>query len=322
MLAPGAETVKYLDHLVRTAYHSGMPPDISLDRAAWPFPPQYAELPDGRLHYVDVGHGPTVVFVHGTPTWAFEWRHLIASLAGTHRILALDHLGFGLSSRPPGADSCPEAHARRFRAFMAQQVGDRPIALAVHDFGGPIALDWAVDHASQLTSLTVLNSWMWSFDDDPVMRRRARLVHGALGRLLYRHANASLRLIMPSAYGDRRRLTRAVHAQYLRLFPDADSREQVLCALARSLIDSATFFDTLWRRRAALATTPLAVIWGMRDSAFGPAILQRWRMAFPHAVITEIADAGHWPHEEQPDATSAALRDALLRSVDTGRPAE
>lgn len=60
----------------------------------------------------------------------------------------------------------------------------------------------------------------------------------------------------------------------------------------------------------------------MRDSAFGPAILERWRTAFPHAVITEIADAGHWPHEEQPDATCAALRHALLRSVDTGRPAE
>lgn len=285
-----------------------------LDRAAWPFPPQSVDLPDGRLHYVDVGRGPIIVFVHGTPTWAFEWRHIVAALSTSHRVIALDHLGFGLSSRPKHADYSPEAHARRFRAVMAQLVGTESVSLVVHDFGGPIALDWALDHASQLTSVTVINSWMWSFADDPVMMSRARMVHGVVGRLLYRHLNASLRLIMPAAYGNRRRLTRDVHAQYLRLFPDADSRELVLYALARSLTDSGPFFDTLWTRREALVDTRLSVIWGMRDSAFGPPILARWREAFPRADVIEIPDAGHWPHEEQPDATLAALRRAALHT--------
>jgi haloalkane dehalogenase len=45
----------------------------------------------------------------------------------------------------------------------------------------------------------------------------------------------------------------------------------------------------------------------MRDSAFGPAILERWLEAFPHAAVTRLEDAGHWPHEEQPEAFIAAL---------------
>jgi haloalkane dehalogenase len=290
------------------------------DAATWPYPPQTLALPDGHLHYVEAGDGPPVVFVHGTPTWAYEWRHLLRALASSHRVIALDHLGFGRSARPRDADYRPEGHARRFREFMARHVGDTPVALVLHDFGGPIALDWALDHAAQLTSLTVVNSWMWSFDDDPPMRRRARMVHGAVGRFLYRRMNASLRLIMPSAYADRRRLTAAIHAQYLHVFPDADSRERVLFALARSLTDSGPFFESLWQRRSALDAVPLSVIWGMRDTAFGPAYLERWRQAFPHATVTELADAGHWPHEEQPDATITALRRALASSATTTPP--
>ena len=282
-----------------------------LDRSQWPWTGRRCPLPDGTLHYVDEGQGQTVVLVHGTPTWGFEWRHVIADLSRRHRVVVPDHLGFGLSDRPADADYRPEAHAARFAAFMERVVGSEPVSLVVHDFGGPIALAWALAHPDRVRTLTVVNSWMWSFEDDPVMRRRAAMVDGALGRLLYRYANASLRLIMPSAYADRRRLTRDIHRQYLAVFPDADTRERVLFTLARALLGSSAFYADLWARRAALAGVDLSFIWGMRDSAFGPSLLDRWIDAFPQARVTRIADAGHWPHEEQPGAVIAALREAM-----------
>lgn len=260
---------------------------------------------------MDEGQGHGVVLVHGTPTWGFEWRHVIADLSRSHRVVVPDHLGFGLSERPAGADYRPEAHAARFATFMDMVAGPEPVSLVVHDFGGPIALAWAVAHPDRVRTLTVVNSWMWSFEDDPVMRRRAAMVRGTMGRLLYRHANASLRLIMPSAYADRRRLTRDVHRQYLAAFPDADGRERVLFVLAKALLGSSAFYADLWSRRAALADVDLSFIWGMRDSAFRPSILDRWLEAFPQARVTRIADAGHWPHEEQPEAVIAALRAAM-----------
>jgi haloalkane dehalogenase len=190
-------------------------------------------------------------------------------------------------------------------------VPDGAITLVVHDYGGPIALDWALDHPDRLRHLVVVNSWMWPFDDDPTMRRRAALAGGALGRFLYRRFNASQRLIMPSAYGDRRRLTPAIHRQYLEVFPDADSRERVLFALAQALLGSGAFYRGLWERRHRLAGVPLTVIWGMRDSAFQPPILDRWLATFPHARPVRIAEAGHWPHEEAPEAVVDALRRVL-----------
>lgn len=282
-----------------------------VDRTQWPWPAHWCAVPEGRLHYVDEGKGPTVVLAHGTPTWAFEWRHVIAALAPSLRVVAPDHLGFGLSDRPPGGDYRPEAHAARFAAFVDATAGPDPVSLVVHDFGGPIALPWVLAHPERVRSLTVVNSWMWSFEDDTVMRRRAALASGWLGRLLYRRANASLRLIMPSAYGDRRRLTPAIHRQYLEVFPDPDSRQRVLFALAQALLGSSAFYADLWARRQALQGLPLSLVWGMRDSAFGPSILARWVEAFPHAVVTRVDDAGHWPHEEQPEKVVAALRAAI-----------
>jgi haloalkane dehalogenase len=266
---------------------------------------------DGRLHYVDEGTGPLVVLVHGTPTWSFEWRHVIAALRHTHRVVALDHLGFGRSDRPHDAAYTPEAHALRFARFMQQVVGDHAVTLVVHDFGGPIAFDWALDHAAQLTRVVVVNSFLWSFADDAGMLRRARMVHGALGKWLYRRLNASLRLIMPSAWGNKRLLSRDVHARYQAVFPDADSRERVLYALALSLIDSAPFFERLRARARALAAVPMTVLWGLADSAFEPHQLAKWRALFPHAQVTTFDGVGHWPHEEAPAAFVAALSAAL-----------
>ena len=214
----------------------------------------------------------------------------------------------GCSDRPADAGYAPEDHARRFRAIIEHVAPSGQFSLVVHDFGGPIALDWALDHVDRLTRLVVVNSWMWSFENDLSMRRKAAMIRGAVGRWLYRRLNASQRLIMPSAYGDRRRLTPAIHQQYLRVFPDPDSRERVLFALAQSMLGSSAFFDGLWQRRARLASVPVHLLWGMRDSAFPPSILERWQRALPHARTTAFASAGHWPHEEEPDAFVRALQ--------------
>jgi haloalkane dehalogenase len=288
-----------------------MTPPSWLDRAAWPYAPHVHDLGGARLHYVDEGAGAPVVLVHGTPTWSFEWRHVIAGLRGEARLIAPDHLGFGLSDRPAGAGYRPEDHAARFRAFMDAVCPQGPLTLVVHDFGGPIALDWALDHPERLAHLVVVNSWMWAFDDDPSMRRKARLAGTPLFRWMYRRLNASQRLIMPSAYADKRRLTPAIHCQYLELFPDADSRERVLFALAQSLLGSSAFFDGLWRRRERLAGVDAHIVWGTRDSAFPPAMLARWQQAVPHACVTRIDDAGHWPHEEAPEDVIHTLRRIL-----------
>ncbi len=73
-----------------------------VDRVGYPFRSRILELAVGRVHYVDEGQGEPLLFVHGTPTWSYEWRHLIRALAPGRRCVALDLVGFGLSAPASG----------------------------------------------------------------------------------------------------------------------------------------------------------------------------------------------------------------------------
>jgi haloalkane dehalogenase len=153
-----------------------------------------------------------------------------------------------------------------------------------------------------------MNSWAWPLDDDPKMARGARFIGGRLGRFLYRYANASLRLIMPSAYGDKRKLTNEIHRRYLDVFRDRDARVLVLHTLAKALLASRDHYQSLLDRLGELTRIPVLIVWGMKDSAFQPYQLERWRSLVPHATVVKVEGAGHWPHEEEPGAVVRALQ--------------
>jgi len=277
------------------------------------------QLAEGRIHCVDQGVGPPVLFVHGTPTWSYEWRHVIKALAPRNRCIALDLLGFGLSDRPRDFAYTPEAHANVVKR-VADALELDQFALVVHDFGGPIALPLALEGRHRISRLVVINSWMWSFRDDRQMQQQGRIGGGRLGRFLYRRANLSLRGLLPYAYGDRRKLTPAIHRAYLDRFPDAWSRGAVLWPLARAINSSADYYDSLWERRDRLARLPVLLIWGMKDRAFPPYMLDRWRGAAPHARVVEVPEAGHWPHEEEPAVVSRAIAEFLTSAPATDPP--
>ena len=289
-----------------TAHEDAMLP-AWLDRAAYPFASHVVALNPGRMHYVDEGHGPTILLVHGTPTWSFEYRHLIRALAGRARVIAPDHFGFGLSDRPAHFAYTPDAHAAALREFV-ERLDLRDITLVVHDYGGPIGLPLALDADSRVSRVVLLNTWMWPFDGDPDMQKKGRIAGGALGRWMYEHLNVSLRVVMPSAYGDRRKLTPAIRRQYLEVFTDKAARVQVLHALARALNGSRDYYARLWQDAGTLTRFPTLIVWGLKDSAFKPHQLAKWRALLPQATVVELRDAGHWPHEEEPEAVIQALK--------------
>ncbi|HEY1086076.1 MAG TPA: alpha/beta fold hydrolase [Archangium sp.] len=277
-----------------------------LDRAEYPWTPKLVDVgAEGRLAVVDVGTGPTLLFSHGTPTWSFDWRHLVKALSATHRCVLVDHLGFGLSERPLGADYSPEGHARRFSSLVDRLGLDR-FTLVIHDFGGPFALPAVLEKPERLEKLVVFNTFFWSMQEDPRERRLSGLGGSGLFRWLYRHVNLSLTVIAPSAWGDAPR-PKSLWRHYTALFEDKDAREQVLFALAKSMRGSTAHFEQLWAERERVQV-PVLLVWGMKDSAFPPSALARCQRAWPHAKTLELPTAGHWPHEEQPAAVLEGLR--------------
>lgn len=285
-----------------------------LDSKQFPFVGRFLQTRHGRVHYVDEGprDGEVVLLVHGTPSWSFEYRHLIPVLARTRRVIAVDHLGFGLSERPMDFPYTPEAHTEVLREVI-DGLGLTRFALAVHDYGGPIALPVAVGLPSRISSLVVMNTWFWSLETDREFLRLARFAASFVGRFLYRWFNASLRLIMPSAYADRRKLTPRIHGQYLGAFRSRDDRVRVLWTLARSLVTSSPSFGRIWDERARLGSIPTLIVWGLGDGALKPYMLERVRAALPHARVETLSGVGHWPQEEAPEEVARLLDGFLPR---------
>lgn len=281
-----------------------------LDRNQWPWEPRFVDVGPGRMHYIDVGHGPTVLFVHGTPTWGFEYRHLIAALSKTHRCIAMDHLGFGFSDRPRDFAYTPEAHARNLATFTDKLRLDS-FSLVAHDYGGPISFPLAVQPGGRVERLVIFNTWAWSFEDDWRMRFLSAAVGTRLGRFLYRHANLELRVVLPAAWADRSKLTPSLYAHYASLFPDAWSRGAVLWPLGGALIQSSAHYRQIWEAREAFRRIPTLIMWGMKDPVFGLKQLRRWQEVIPDARVLELAGAGHWPHEEAPGEVIQAVAQHL-----------
>jgi len=247
-----------------------------LDTHAYPFEHRWFTLVSGaRVHYVDEGSGPTLLFVHGTPTWSFEWREQIKALAPRFRCVALDLVGMGLSDRPADFAYTPEAHAAALSEFV-NGLDLHAFTLIVHDFGGPIALPLALENPSRVTRLVALNTFGWSLDDDPDIRRPASVLGGTVGRWLYKYANLSLRVIMPSAFADRSKLTPDIHKQYSMVFQTAQERGTVLHAFARALLGSSPFCRDIGERLDALRRIAVLIIWGTKDPAFRETQLDRW----------------------------------------------
>jgi len=277
-----------------------------LDRELYPFALGRFDTPHGTMSYVDEGTGPVILFVHGTPSWSFEWRAVIAALSATHRCVAPDHLGFGLSDKPANAPLSPSDHAERLRALVCA-LDLRDVTLVVHDFGGPIGLPLALEMPDRIARVVVLNTWMWSTADEPSAAKLHRVICGIVGRILYRWLNASPRLLLPATFADRKRLTKRIHRQYITPFGRRAEREGPY-ALARALFGAADYYASLWRRRHELSADMLTVVWGERDPALTTHHLQRWVDAYPGARVVRVADAGHSVAEERPDILIDVLR--------------
>src|SRR3954469_20822429 len=69
----------------------------------YPFQSHFFQRNNLRLHYIDEGpkDAPPIVLLHGNPTWSYFYRRLISALSSTHRCIAPDHIGMGLSDKPP-----------------------------------------------------------------------------------------------------------------------------------------------------------------------------------------------------------------------------
>lgn len=102
------------------------------------------------------GHGPPLVFLHGTPFSSFVWRRIAPLFEVDHEIVLIDLAGYGQSAMREGQDVSLARQGRMFAAFLADQALARPDVVA-HDFGGATSLRAHLLHQAEYRSLTLID---------------------------------------------------------------------------------------------------------------------------------------------------------------------
>jgi haloalkane dehalogenase len=276
-----------------------------LNQSLYPFESRYLQLPEGKMHYLDEGIGETIVFVHGTPAWSFLYRNYIRELSKSHRCIAIDHLGFGLSEKPVDFPGTPEAHAQNL-ALLLESLDLNQFTLVVHDFGGPIGLSYAIANPEKVERVVMFNTWLWETKNDPAIQKVDRILNSRLGRFLYLRLNFSPKVLLKKAFYDKKKLSKAVHRHYKKPFPDKKSRFGLL-NIGKSLLGSSDWYKTQWEQIEMIKDKPFLVLWGMKDAFITEENLQKWERTLGNAEIHRI-EAGHFVQEEKFSESLGAIQ--------------
>jgi pimeloyl-ACP methyl ester carboxylesterase len=286
-----------------------------LNRLDYPFPSNYFSVDQHRLHYVDEGEGETLLFVHGTPSWSFDFRNLIKVLSKQYRCMAIDHIGFGLSDKPEHYNYRTQNHSAVLDKFIsAKQLND--ITLIVHDFGGPIGLHVAIQHPEKIKRFVILNSWLWSSAHEPDFIKLSKILKSPLLPFLYRYLNFSPRFLLPNSFGDNK-LAKNLLSQYTKPFRNPTERNGTV-AFAKSLLNDQDWFESLWNNRHTIRRKPTLFIWGMKDKFVLPKYLEKFKSEFTNSQTVCLETCGHFPQEEAPAPVTKAIQLFMSESVLTG----
>ena len=244
----------------------------------------------------------TVVCVHGNPTWSILWRSFHRRLGDRYRVVAIDQVSMGLSER-----TGPRRYAQRVDdlglILDALEVSG-PVVLAAHDWGGPIALGWAVTHQDRVRGILLCNTGIAvpaSGVPLPIRLAGSRMLRD----LGCRQTSAFVRGTLATGHG---RIDRAVRAAYLAPYRSSEERR----AIADFVADIPTTPDH--PSHGALAEVaarlpeievPVLLAWGERDPVFHLEFAAELRRRLPQAELHRFPLAGHLVVEEE-DVASVA----------------
>src|SRR6201995_4522310 len=81
------------------------------------------------------GVGPTVLMLHGFPTWSYDYAAVAEDLARDHDVVTLDFLGYGASDKPNPYEYSVNESADIVEELVAH-LGGWSVRLVIQDYGG------------------------------------------------------------------------------------------------------------------------------------------------------------------------------------------
>ncbi|MFG2818509.1 haloalkane dehalogenase [Kitasatospora sp. NPDC048365] len=278
--------------------------DFVPDPSLYPFASRWFDSSAGRVHYIDEGTGPPIVFCHGSPTWSFLYRHIVKGLRDRYRCIAVDYLGFGLSERPAGFGYTISDHTAVVGELIDHlQLDD--FVLMGQDWGGPIGLDAATTRADRVKGIVLGNTAFWPIE--PLANRAFSVIMSS--RPMQRRILEQNLLVEQFLLGRTGPTLTAAEADHYRMVQPTKEARRGLAVMPGEIRAARPLLEKLAQEvPARLGNKPALALWGMRDMVFRPkACIPRIRSSFIELDIVELRQAKHFIQEDAPDQIAAAI---------------
>ncbi len=266
----------------------------------YPFPAKFLNLDGDRLHYIDMGSGPVIVMVHGNPTWSYYFRNLISLLQKDHRVIAIDHIGCGLSDKPSDYPYSLAQHIKNLESLIEHLRIDR-FSLVVHDWGGAIGMGCAVKRPMDIDRIVVMNTAAFRSSRIPLRIQVCRLP--VVGEIIVRLFNG---FAWPAQYmAVKKKMAPGVARAYLAPYNSWNNRVAIFRFVEDIPLHSRhKSYATLVEVENGLdllrdQSIPFLIVWGGGDFCFNDTFFEEWKKRFPGAANHYFPDGGHYVLEDK-----------------------
>jgi haloalkane dehalogenase len=283
-----------------------------VDPSEYPFKDHWSPYRDGLVHYIDEGQGPTVLLLHGNPTWSYIYRNVIKDLRGECRLVALDYPGFGMSKAPSQYGFTPQEQSDAV-IDLVNHLELKDLVLVVQDWGGPIGINYAVRNRANLRGLVVMNTWAWPASTP---QKLFSIVMGGwpLGYWLQTQKNSFAKSMFPSGIYDSEKVTESFRKAYTDPFPTPESRRPTWI-FPRQIRKARRWLADIESRLPCLSDLPTQILWGTHDDpGFPLKEMAKWQRYLKTHETETLADASHSVQEDRPDRVAASIRRVLERT--------
>ncbi|MBT0664302.1 alpha/beta fold hydrolase [Geobacter pelophilus] len=259
--------------------------------------------------------------VHGNPSWSFYYRNLVLALRGSRRCIVPDHIGCGLSDKP-GDDRYDYTLSRRvndLNRLIDHLDLQEKITLVVHDWGGMIAMAWAILHPERIERIVVLNTGAFHLPEEKPFPLGLRICRDTvIGTLLVRGCNAFAR--GAARVGCKRNpMTPELQRLYCLPYDSWQNRIATLRFVQDiPLTPGDKGYDIVSAVSEGIAQfqeLPMLIVWGELDFVFDRHFLAEWQQRFPNAEVHSYPDCGHYILEDAKDEVVPLIAEFIQRSA-------
>jgi pimeloyl-ACP methyl ester carboxylesterase len=231
------------------------------------------ELSGHRIYYRTAGSGAPIVLIHGLGSSSLDWGAILPDLAKTHRVYALDLLGFGHSDRPEQADYSIAAQSALVRQFADAMHIQRADVIGV-SMGGWIAMHYAAAQPQRVRRLVLFDSAGFRFET-------------AMAETTFTPATlAELKPFLALQTDRARYLPDFVGRDFLR---HIRRHAPILRASMRAMLTGRDLMDG----HTSALTMPALLVWGTADRITPLAVGQRMQRELPNARLVLAKGCGH-----------------------------